>query len=150
MGSFFICLCSRGDPSCSAVELCSTDSSTADRLWSTSRGHRSMKWKKKTNPSVGAAQHLIQLIKWLIRPLKVVSGPDNAALWGREKKKSSRTRICLDLKTKHSWKIILVLAAQVYTVDNGGGLWVMNWKAFNWSKVGLYLISGLTNRWHYH
>lgn len=36
---------------------------------------------------MGAAQHLIQLMKWLIGLLKVVSGPDNAVLGGRKKRK---------------------------------------------------------------
>lgn len=51
-----------------------------------SRGHQSMKWKKKTtplpcsprsNPSE-TAQHLIKLIKWLDQLPVMVSGPHNA------------------------------------------------------------------------
>lgn len=75
----------------------------ATKAWSEKR-----KQTPRTEPPVGAAQHLIQLIKWLIGLLKVVSGPDNAVMWGGgwgggSFRTHRHTQIGLDSTAEHSW-----------------------------------------------
>lgn len=109
-----------------------------------SRGYQSMKWKKKTNPlwtepSVWAAQHLIQLIKWLIscsrwsvvQTMLWYGGGRVGGGWGGFPPYTHTLGLDRRTQLEREKQIILVLAAQVYTVDNSRGLWVMNWKAFN-------------------